>query len=877
MTSKKIDSRIKLLLDSNNVQKKRSIFAICGEKPHLVVPILFNFLRKPKGTVLWCFKKSPAHKEKKLKNKFKKRRVDPDEDPFELFIRSASIRWCYYNETDRILGNSYDLLVIQDFEALTPNVLARTIETVNGGGIVIFLLKSMESIECLVMDVHKKYQTEMHKDVVSRFNTRFISSLKNCKSFVAVDGLFNPLHIPDNIEEIESSQKPNQNEIKKLSSSFESNPLIGPLVNLCATLDQSKAVVSMIESLADKTLRTTVSLTASRGRGKSAALGLAVAGAIANNFCNIFVTSPSPENLKTFFEFVIKGLSALNLKQNFDFDVINSNEPSHNKSIVTINILNQFNQKIQYVPPKEMSENSLMKKSAELIIIDEAAAIPLPIVKSFLGPYLVFLSSTIDGYEGTGRALSIKLIEQLRNESNKSKLKEIKLEESIRYADGDQVEIWINKLLCLKNVASKKKKMDSISNIDNCALFYINRDVLFNHHPTSEKFLNKLMALYTSSHYKNSPNDLQMMADAPAHHLFGLLDTKDNVNKKDEKSNMSVPEVLCFIQVCLEGQISEYSVSDKSQNSKRPGDLIPWTLAQQFQDNKFPALSGARVVRIATNPEYVGQGYGRRALQLLIDYFEGKFINDPDTISHEDGSETKESHALLISLEERRPERLDYIGVCYGLTYDLYRFWKSSGFVPVYLRQTANELTGENSCIMIKFLQHRRTEFSNTISKDWLIEFWTDFRRRFVSLLDRDFKKLPIQLAYEVITSDKSLTQTNNVLLSPSEIDVILTNDDFSRYSSFIVNESVSLHGVFDYLTVLSYFYFTGRFTSELDKEVCNIMIGLGLQRKSLKEISKELSINHDTMTSNLRKGLKILSASFLKIKNANDKTKVEM
>ena len=34
--------------------------------------------------------------------------------------------------------------------------------------------------------------------------------------------------------------------------------------------------------------------------------------------------------------------------------------------------------------------------------IDEAAAIPLPLVRAMLGPYLVFLSSTVNGYEGTG-------------------------------------------------------------------------------------------------------------------------------------------------------------------------------------------------------------------------------------------------------------------------------------------------------------------------------------------------------------------------------------------------------------------------------------------------------------------------------------------
>lgn len=33
----------------------------------------------------------------------------------------------------------------------------------------------------------------------------------------------------------------------------------------------------------------------------------------------------------------------------------------------------------------------------------------------------------------------------------------------------------------------------------------------------------RMMALYVASHYKNSPNDLQLIADAPAHHLFVLL------------------------------------------------------------------------------------------------------------------------------------------------------------------------------------------------------------------------------------------------------------------------------------------------------------------------------------------------------------------
>jgi N-acetyltransferase 10 len=56
---------------------------------------------------------------------------------------------------------------------------------------------------------------------------------------------------------------------------------------------------------------------------------------------------------------------------------------------------------------------------------------------------------------------------------------------------------------------------------------------------------------------------------------------------------------------------------------------------------------------------------------------------------------------LLQRLAERPPEQLDYIGASFGLTLALLKFWKRLGFVPVYLRQNANKLTGEHSCIMV--------------------------------------------------------------------------------------------------------------------------------------------------------------------------------
>lgn len=70
--------------------------------------------------------------------------------------------------------------------------------------------------------------------------------------------------------------------------------------------------MSLVDVISEKNLNKTVAITAARGRGKSSALGLSIAGAIAYGFSNVIVTAPAPENLKTLFEFIIVGLKALN-------------------------------------------------------------------------------------------------------------------------------------------------------------------------------------------------------------------------------------------------------------------------------------------------------------------------------------------------------------------------------------------------------------------------------------------------------------------------------------------------------------------------------------------------------------------------------------
>jgi N-acetyltransferase 10 len=97
-----------------------------------------------------------------------------------------------------------------------------------------------------------------------------------------------------------------------------------------------------------------------------------------------------------------------------------------------------------------------------------------------------------------------------------------------------------------------------------------------------------------------------------------------------------------------------------------------------------------------------------------------------NVLLHETVAPKRNLPPLLIELGDRTAERLHYLGVSFGLTKDLYTFWSKasanstpvsnepqmeadtngsvggSGFQPVYLRQTANELTGEFTCIMLR-------------------------------------------------------------------------------------------------------------------------------------------------------------------------------
>ncbi|TPP65668.1 N-acetyltransferase 10 protein [Fasciola gigantica] len=1007
----KLDNRIQLMLQVGIKDRVRTVFVMIGNKGQDQVPIMHQIMNtlcnKGKLSILWCYKKElsfSTHRKKNLKllNKKRKAGLTSDATIFEQFICTTDIRWSYYHETHKILGQTFDMCILQDFEALTPNTLARTIETVSGGGLIVFLLKSMDSLKQLTtmaMDVHARYRTDAHQDVVCRFNERFLLSLASNSRCLVLDDRWRILPLSKSVltslqaSAIKDSKSvtTSQDELQKLKVALtEDGSPFAPLVKICVTMDQARGLVQFCASLASsvqsfsapgqdaksqlsqgvaQSLLGSIGssqpnagaasaiavMTAGRGRGKSAALGLALAAAIEAGLPNIYVTAPSPENLTTLMQFVVRGLVAFAYEEHQDYVVSRTTDPDYNQAVVRIDVHRQTHrQSLVYLSPWELASYlSRGGQQADLVCVDEAAAIPLALVRHFIeGPRLVFMASTINGYEGTGRSLSLKLIKQLRNECKIAEasvrlnpklvlpnvepkshisekklgrgfrsadtsrvLYEITLDDAIRYANGDPVEAWLTELLCLDCGSSLLRENPSLTGayyppLDRCQLYFVNRDTLFAYHKSTEVFLHRLMALYVASHYKNSPNDLQLLSDAPAHHIFCLL-------APYQPESGRVPEILCVLQVCLEGKINKERVLRSLSRGVRPsGDLIPWTVAQQFCDAQFGELSGARVVRIATHPDYQNLGYGTRALQLLHDYYAGKVpvqssdkgvvsephsetsyqsngakerkiktsapaeLSDDNGASDDDDDKEElieqsdqymqsdenlnkdEQNAgdgdsqsnlltekferrgpsslppLLSRLCERQPERLHYVGVSFGATPDLLRFWKRVGYVPVYLRQTLNELTGEFTCIMLKQFEEQA---EHTMNSAWLLQYYQDFKRRFMYLLPGCFRYMDAAYALELF-HNKSAQKLKVNELTQKEAQTLFSPVDLERLRRY-TRSLVDFHVISDLLPNVARLFFDNRLPEvRLNKTQQVILLGLGLQHKTVERLSSEFT-----------------------------------
>lgn len=851
---KKVTSDIRALVEHAVSTGERSLFVIVGDKGRLQVPNLHYLHQRISGSkakVLWCYKKnlemsSHQRKRHKTQKKLAYRGLydEATEDPYEVFLRTTEIRYCYYKESQKVLGQTFGFLVLQDFEALTPNVLCRTVETVEGGGVVILLLNTMSSLNNLYeisMDIHSKLVSHIHGTIEPRFVKRFIYSLASAHNTIVVDDELNVLPIAKMTLSDLPKAKSSSKKLSKLQVSLSESDaevlevkLLTKLSTMCIKHGQLKALITLFNVVSKgaeivQKLNITTIISA-RGRGKSATIGLFLSAALNMGFRNILIVAPAMENVQTLYTFLEKGLQLLGTPE--DSHVVVSRKDGY---IECISLSVKGNTCVKYVESSSIDVKSGAGNYLyDILIIEEAASIPLPIVESLCRKGIVIISSTVGGYEGTGRSLSLKLIDKFRN-TNPDALTEITLKEPIRYSKHDSIEAWLNGLLCLGLPADNPTDRALLPPPSKCQLYLVNRDVLFSYHPKAESFLNSVVSVMSFAHYRNSPDDLLLLSDAPAHKLLVLMSTDSEGKEPGSVSDLE-NQVFCVLHVVIEGRISKLIAKEavSQGTTKKSGDLIPWTLTQNFCTDDFCQLLGVRVIRLAVPQAFQSMGYGTECMS--------QFISNIDSVVNQ--SVAKDT--LLVPIDpdagcKKDAEKVDYVGTCFGLSPPLLKFWISHSFKPVYCRQVPNEATGEFSIILLhptKPVDPSSGSNATDGKRLWIDEFCEDFSRRLLGLASSCWRSLPATLLLMLVTAaTEHITPQDHKCL----LDAFTPFDlgRLERYSAQIGEFTL----ITDLLPLICRLVFEKKVDLSLSYLQSAILLGIGIQGKSPGVMGEELNM----------------------------------
>ena len=339
----------------------------------------------------------------------------------------------------------------------------------------------------------------------------------------------------------------------------------------------------------------------------------------------------------------------------------------------------------------------------------------------------------------------------------------------------------------------------------------------------------------------------------------------------------------------LEGQISKESVQRSMARGEAPsGDLIPWTLAQQFQESDFASLSGARIVRVAVHPDMQHMGYGSRAVDQLVHYYQGE-LGSGDARSTKANKGARGAAAadgggggdllteqlapraelppLLLALAQRPPERLHWLGASFGLTQPLFKFWHRLQFLPVYVRQTVNDVTGEHTAVALRPLEDPDGRLPAASRVGWARAYAADFRRRLTALLGLSMRGMGVDLALSLLDPDLANAAGGGADGAPSaaQLDYLLGPYDLRRLQSY-ANNLVDHHLVMDLVPLPARLRFTGQLRTPLSHVQGAILLGLGLQHKDVDGVAAELGLPGSQALALFNKAVRKMVGSLRKV-----------
>ena len=331
------------------------------------------------------------------------------------------------------------------------------------------------------------------------------------------------------------------------------------------TEEQQQAIKQIINTVKGHRRRPLV-ITANRGRGKSTSLGIASATLINQGLSKIIICAPSKQAATTIYKHATLTL-------------INANDL----------------QRLVFMPPDALNYE---QPECDLLIIDEAAAIPLKLLIAFTKHYSrIVFATTQFGYEGSGRGFALRFQQQLNNIA--PQWRSFSLTHPIRWAENDPVETFTLSSLCLieQPVQTAINKHDLSSTIS-----IIEQEALLQ----QPKLLNQLFSLLVNAHYQTKPSDLAALLNDQNLTIIAMQQGK---------------QILAVALINNEGEFDQTTSEQIYQGKRRPnGHLIAQSLTFHSGFKNAATHSFARIQRIAVQPTLQKKRLGSQLLQWIINW-----------------------------------------------------------------------------------------------------------------------------------------------------------------------------------------------------------------------------------------------------------------
>ncbi len=507
------------------------------------------------------------------------------------------------------LGSELDALVFDAWTGFEPDAFGAATGMVRGGGVVLLLSPPLAEWPGHADPAMQRFASWPHdfRDTGNRFLQRLVRLISATGSVQLVS---------------EGSALPAPPPLPP--------PVLPAPGEPCRTSGQRAAVDAICHVVYGHRRRPLV-LTADRGRGKSSALGIAAALLLRQGLSNIWVTAPGLDAVAVVFQQAGRLLPGA--------------ECSRGRVLWN-------GRHIQFVAPDRLIRQP---QTADLLLVDEAAAIPVPLLETALKRHArIVFSTTIHGYEGTGRGFCTRFRDTLDRLA--PGWNTLHLSQPIRWSEGDPLEQFVFQALLLNASPAAEESVQNATP-QRCDAVQLQRDDLL----ANEPMLSELFGLLVLAHYRTRPGDLRNLLDGPALSIHALLHEG---------------HVVATALVVREGGVDEMLAREVWLGRRRiHGHLLAQSLAVHAGFPEAVQLRYARIMRLAVHPAVQQRGLGARLVKDIV--------------------------------AKGAKQGLDAIGASFGATPELLDFWHRRAFGTVRLGLRREASSGCHAAFMLHPLSMR--------------------------------------------------------------------------------------------------------------------------------------------------------------------------